>query len=293
MAELFPLFWGYLDKIFSFELIAIGKFTITPWKLVVSGLCFWFFVLLSQVVERTIRKSLALKGVHPDAKTPTERFARYAILMIGVIVVLAYLGVNTRSIETFGAVLGVGIGFGLQNITQNFISGIILLAEKPIKRGDIVILENGSAGRVLDIRARSTYVLTRDDIVVIVPNSDFITKQVVNESYTGDKIRQSVDVIVAFGTDTQLVRKILMDVANNHPHVMKALPPTVLLNAFGTSGMHFSLQVWISELWFNQTILSDLRFEIDRHFAENKIFVPVIAASIASHSSTKSMAKPS
>lgn len=283
MAELFPVIWGYLDKVFSFELIAIGKVTITPWKLVVSGLCFWFFVLLAQIVERTIRKSLAIKGVHPDAKTPTERFARYAILMIGVIVVLAYLGVNTRSIETFGAVLGVGIGFGLQNITQNFISGIILLAEKPIKRGDIVILENGSTGRVLDIRARSTYVLTRDDVVVIVPNSDFITKQVVNESYSGDKIRESVEVTVAYGTDAQLVRKILMDVANNHPHVMKALPPTVLFNDFGTSGMNFSLQIWISELWFNQTILSDIRFEIDRQFGENKITVPIIATNSGNH----------
>lgn len=292
MAELFPVIWGYLDKVFSFELIAIGKFTITPWKLVVSGLCFWFFVLLSQIVERTIRKSLAIKGVHSGAKTPTERFARYAILMIGAMVVLAYLGVSTRSIETFGAVLGVGIGFGLQNITQNFISGIILLAEKPIKRGDIVILENGSTGRVLDIRARSTYVLTRDDVVVIVPNSDFITKQVVNESYTGDKIRQSIDVTVAYGTDAQLVRKILMDVANNHPHVMKALPPTVMFNHFGSSGMQFCLQVWISELWFNQSILSDIRFEIDRHFAENKICVPIIAGNIANHSSTKTMVKP-
>lgn len=287
MADFFPVLWGYLDQIFSFELIAFGKVSITPWKLMISGLCFWFFVLLSQVVERTIRKSLALKGVHATHKTPTERFARYAILMIGLMVILAYLGVSTRSIETFGAVLGVGIGFGLQNITQNFISGVILLAEKPIKRGDIVILENGSAGRVLDIRARSTYVLTRDDIVIIVPNSDFISKQVINESYSGDKIRQAVDVHVAYGTDMELVRKLLLEVANDHPHVMKALPPSVVLKDFGGSGMHFSLLIWISELWFHQTILSDIRFEIGRKFAENKIVIPVAASNTAMHAVSK------
>lgn len=291
MAEFFPVIWGYLDQIFSFELIAIGKISITPWKLVVSSLCFWFFVLLSQIVERTIRKSMALKGVHPDAKTPTERFAKYAILLVGIMVVLAYLGVSTRSIETFGAVLGVGIGFGLQNITQNFISGIILLAEKPIKRGDIVILENGSTGRVLDIRARSTYVLTRDDVVVIVPNSDFITKQVVNESYSGDKIRQSIEVTVAYGTDAQVVRQLLLDVANEHPHVMKALPPAVNLTSFGTSGMHFSLMIWISELWFYQSILSDIRFEVNRKFAENKIIIPIIATNSGTHAAVKTTSK--
>lgn len=274
MGDFFPLFWKQLEHIFSFQLIEIGTVSITPWKLIVSTLCFWFFNLLSQIVERTLRKSLALREPDIGSKTPTERFARYAILFVGIMVILAYLGVNTRSIETFGAVLGVGIGFGLQNITQNFISGIILLAEKPIKRGDIVVLENGTNGRVLDIRARSTYVLTRDDIVIVVPNSDFITKQVTNESYSGEKIRYTVNVGISYGSDLEKVRQVLLDVANTHPHVLKTPPSIVLLQEFANSSINFSLMVWISELWFHQTILSDIRFDIAKKFKEQKITIP-------------------
>ena len=139
------------------------------------------FSWLSKWIERFIHKTLLYKDIDPGIKGSIERFSRYLILSLGVLISLSSIGINLSSLTVFGGIVGVGIGFGLQNITQNFMSGIIILLERPIKKGDIVQVGQTS-GRVLDIKARSTLILTRDDVVMIVPNSDFITKQVVNDS---------------------------------------------------------------------------------------------------------------
>lgn len=273
MFESLPQFLAKMHLFMSQELIRIGEVSLTPRKLVIALFAIWFFSKLSRFVERAIHRTLIKKDFDPGAKTSIERFARYGVFTIGIIVTLSYVGVNLRTLETFGAVLGVGIGFGLQNITQNFISGLILLTERPIKRGDLVVVD-GISGRVLDIRARSTLVLTRDDVVMIVPNSDFITKQIVNESFSGERIRKSIKIGVAYGSDTAKVEKLLLAIVENHPQVLKSPPPGVVFKDFGASSLDFSVSIWLSELWFAETILSELRFEIDRQFRENNIEIP-------------------
>ncbi len=268
-----PLFLARLYSFLSYELMKIGEVSLTPQKLIIALFAIWVSSKLSYAVEGALRRSLAKKDFDPGAKVSMERFARYGVFTLGVIITLSYVGVNLRTLETFGAVLGVGIGFGLQNITQNFISGLILLTERPIKRGDLVVID-GISGRVLDIRARSTLVLTRDDVVIIVPNSEFITKQVVNQSFSGERIRYAIHVGVAYGSDLKKVQETLLAIAKKHPQVLQTPPPSVQLREFGLHAVDFSLRIWLSELWFNEVILSELRFEIDKQFAENNIFIP-------------------
>jgi small-conductance mechanosensitive channel len=273
MFESFPVFWNSLNLFLSYELGRIGEVILTPRKIAVALFAIWFFNMLSHLIERTIHRTLMKKDFDPGAKTAIERFARYGVFTMGILITLSYIGLNLRALESFGAVLGVGLGFGLQNITQNFISGLILLTERPIKRGDIVDVD-GTTGRVLDVRARSTLVLTRDDVVIIVPNSEFITKQVINQSFSGDKIRYSIPIGVAYGSDVQKVEKILLKIADEHPKILKTPPPSVLFKDFGASALEFSLQIWLSDLWFHANILSELRFEIEKKFREHEITIP-------------------
>jgi len=274
MGDTFPSVWAWLNEFSSRQLVRIGDVDLTPRKIILALFALWFFNLLSHLFERIIHRALSGKDYDQGAKTSLERFARYGILAIGTFITLSYVGINMRTLETFSAVLGVGIGFGLQNITQNFVSGLILLMERPIKRGDIVDV-NGTTGRVLDIRARSTMVLTRDDVVIIVPNSDFITKSIINQSFSGDKIRYSIRIVADNGTDAEKLRKTLLSIAEAHPKVLKSPPPSVGFRESDENGMDFSLLIWLSELWFKDVILSELRFEIDKQFKDAGIKKPV------------------
>ncbi|MCJ8277388.1 MAG: mechanosensitive ion channel, partial [Bdellovibrionales bacterium] len=201
----------------------------------------WGFSWLSRWIERFIHKTLLYKDIDPGIKGSIERFSRYIVLIFGVLISLSSIGINLQTITTFGAFLSVGIGFGLQNIVQNFVSGLIILLERPIKKGDIVEVK-GVSGRVLDIKARSTLILTRDDVVIVVPNSQFITEQVVNDSFSGDKLRLHVKIGVSYGSDTDKVTQILMDVAQKHDKILKSPPPTVTFDDFADSSLNFSLR---------------------------------------------------
>lgn len=278
MSESFPTIWAWLYHL-SARKFSLGNIEVQIGAVVISLFLLWFFNFLSHIAERIVQRTMTNKEYDPGAKTSVERFVRYGVVSIGLFVALANLGVNMRTLETFGAVLGVGIGFGLQNITQNFVSGLILLTERPIKRGDIVDVD-GTSGRVLDIRARSTMILTRDDVVIFVPNSDFIVKPIINQSFTGDKVRYSIRVIADNNTDANQLRELLMEIADSHPKVLKSPPPWVGFKESAEGSMDFSLMIWLSELWFKDVILSELRFEIDKQFKKHGIQKPVTSMDV-------------
>ncbi len=257
----------------TYPLFILRGHDISLKSLIVLAALLWGFSWLSKWIERFIHRTLLYKDIDPGIKGSIERFSRYFILIIGILISLSSIGINLTTLTAVGGVALVGIGFGLQNITQNFMSGIIILLERPIKKGDIVRVGDTS-GRVLDIKARSTLVLTRDDVVMIVPNSDFITKQVVNDSFSGDKLRLHVDVGVDYGSDIDKVTEVLMEVANRHDKILKSPPPTVVLKTFADSSLNFSLRIWTGELWFSDLLLSELRYEIVREFRKNNIAIP-------------------
>ena len=216
-----------------------------------------------------------LAGRHIDrgVKGSIERLIRYIVVILGFFVALDSLGISMTSLAALGAVLMVVIGFGLQNVTQNFISGLIILLERPIKVGDLVEV-GGNTGRVHEIGIRYILIHTRDDIAIIVPNSQFISEQVVNESFSSETIRRRLHVGVAYGSDEELVKKILLEVAQSYEKVLKETAPNVLFLDFGESSLDFALQIWVNDLWRYETILSDLRFAIDAAFRANKIEIP-------------------
>jgi potassium efflux system protein len=181
--------------------------------------------------------------------------------------------VSVSALAGLGAVLAVGIGFGLQNIAQNFVSGLILLLERPVKKGDFV--EVGDVrGTVRDIRARATVVTTLDNVDIIVPNGRFITEPVTNETYDDRRVRVRIPVGVAYGTDPQRVRTTLLGVAAGNPAVLAAPEPQVQFTDFGESSLDFVLLVWIPDPRQEQQTASDLRFAIERALGEAGIEIP-------------------
>lgn len=241
--------------------------------IVVSILVFSLSFKVAGGIGRIVDRYLQKKSVDTGVRDSIEKFVKYFVVMIASIFSLDNLGLSMSSLATFGAVLMVGIGFGLQNITSNFISGIIILIERPIKVGDIV--KSGSfSGRVIDIRVRSTVIRTRDDISIIIPNSKLVSEEVINESYSGENIRQHIRLGVAYGSDLELVIKILTECALSQPEVLKDPAPIVVFEDFGSSSLDLDLRFWCSDIWKTERIAGEIRLKINRKFNENGIVIP-------------------
>lgn len=234
---------------------------------------FYLTTKLSRMAERFVTKLLAEKGIDPGVKGSIVTISRYIVMTIGILVTLDTVGVSLSSLAAVGAVLMVGIGFGLQNITQNFISGLIILLERPIKIGDMVEVK-GVSGKIAEIGARSTLIHTRDDIAIIVPNSQFISEQVINQSFSGERVRLNLSVGAAYGSDLDKVKEVLLRVTDEHSKILNNPEAKVFFDNFGDSSLDFKLHFWVSDIWCQYEILSDLRFAIDKEFKKESITIP-------------------
>jgi small-conductance mechanosensitive channel len=219
----------------------------------------WFAALLRNLL---VRRVLARTQLDLGTQHAIGGIVRYLVLTIGLVVLLQTAGINLTALSVVAGALGVGIGFGLQNIFSNFISGLIIMFERPIKVGDRVELAN-IEGTVQAIGARRTTVLTNDNIAVIVPNQRFITENVINLLYAGRQVRVHVPIAVAAGSDPRLVERLLLDAGRAHPDVLAEPPPSVRLLSLGGGAMAFELLVWTAtRIATRRQLLSDLNFAI-------------------------------
>ncbi|MEM9856982.1 MAG: mechanosensitive ion channel domain-containing protein [Bacteroidota bacterium] len=199
---------------------------------------------------------------------------RYLILTVGFFIIVQTAGIDLSTLSILAGALGVGIGFGLQNITNNFISGLIILFEQPIKVGDRI--EVGEIkGDVMKISARATNVLTNDNISVIVPNSEFISSTVINWSHNDRNISFRFPVGVSYNEDPRIIKKLLLEVAQENSGVLKKPPPDVLFDEFGESSLNFNLRVWTTDYINRPNILkSQLYYAIFKKFRESNVEIP-------------------
>jgi small-conductance mechanosensitive channel len=184
------------------------------------------------------------------------------------------VGINLSTLTVLAGALGIGIGFGLQNVTNNFVSGIIILFERPIKVGDRIQVGDVN-GDVISISMRSTTVVTNDNISVIVPNSEFISSRVINWSHNDRNVRFNIPVGVAYKEDPEKVKQILLKVAEKDEGVLKSPKPDVLFVEFGNSSLNFNLRIWTNSFITTPAILtSKLYFEIFTEFRKAGIEIP-------------------
>ena len=267
-----PQFEPILTR-FDEPLFIVGGTTVTA----ASVVSFVVFVALafaaSALLRRALQRVCRRRGLDEGVQYALNRLLHYVVMGLGAFFALDNLGISVTALAGLGAILAVGIGFGLQNITQNFVSGLILLLERPVKKGDFV--EVGEVrGTVRDIRARATIVTTLDNVDIVVPNGQFITESVVNQTFSDRRVRARVEVGVAYGSDTDQVRSTLQRVAAQESRVLAAPPPVVFFKAFGESSLDFALVVWIADPLLEPVVTSELRFAIDRAFREEKIEIP-------------------
>lgn len=233
-------------------------------------------VWISEMIFRRIflARLLSRSRLRPSVQFAITKIGRYVFLVLGVYLSLQAVGINLSSLAFLAGALGVGVGFGLQNIVSNFISGLIILAEAPIAIGDRVEV-GGTFGRVTEINLRSTTIVTGDNICIIVPNSNLITGTVVNWSHGDPTVRTRLPIGVAYGTDVEKLRQLLLDVAAADPDILKTPEPDVLFVGYGDSSINFELAVWSSmtadrPLGFKSRIY----YSIHKALESNKIEIP-------------------
>ena len=199
---------------------------------------------------------------------------RYIMLFIGFSIGLEYLEVGLEVFAVFLGVIGIGIGFGLQKLAANYVSGFVILFSRPVKKGDFITAANDLEGEIMQVGMRTTTVRTRDNISVILPNTDIVSEKVINWSYGDSLIRLRVPIGVAYGSDIDKVEAVLLDMAGAHPDVLHTPAPRVWFTAFGESSLDFELLVWVSNITNRFVIVSDLNKAIDRGFRDNNVTVP-------------------
>jgi len=239
------------------------------------GFVYAFFILLiTRTAARFGRHMLESRllidsGLETGVQESVISVTVYLLWALGIVVALTALGFSTTSLTVALGALGVGLGFGLQNIFNNFVSGLILLFERPVQVGDAIEV-NGTWGTISKIKVRSTVVQTYDNASLIIPNSDMISNQVINWSFRDLRLRRWITVGVAYGSDTELVKKTLLEIAHAERKILKRPRPDVLFRDFGDSALIFTLRVWstIDDFIAMET---DVRFAIDRLFRERNI----------------------
>src|SRR5262245_17250631 len=238
-----------------------------------------FLIVAIIVVERVLRRHFiarVLRRTHlaPGLQFTLGRVLGYCFLGLGIYASLQLVGINLNSLAILAGAIGVGVGFGLQNIISNFISGLIILAERPITIGDRIEV-GGVAGQVREISLRSTTVVTNDNIAIIVPNADFITHSVTNWSYQDPRVRFRIPLGVAYGTDVQNLRRLMLEVADEHPKALKEPKPELFFVGFGDSSMNFELGVWSQDMTLSpRRFRSELYYAIEKKLRENRIEIP-------------------
>ena len=261
-----------LDDILGKSIISGAKFTLTfsdvLSAIVIIALARIVLMIIRKVFRRTFRK----RAVESGKVNSIYRAFKYIIWIMAVIIVLQTAGVRIGVLLAGSAALLVGVGIGLQQVFKDIISGIFLLFEVTIKTGDVVELE-GVVGIIKDIGFRTTKIESRDNIIMIIPNSKFIEENVINWSHIEERTRFYVEVGVAYGSDVELVKNVLMECARAHKDITDSPPPFVRFNDFGDSSLDFQLFFFTYNAFRVENIKSDLRFVIDRKFRENNITI--------------------
>lgn len=208
-------------------------------------------------------------------RTAIFQIFKYVVYVVVVLIILSNLSINFNWLIASSAALFVGLGLALQQTFADFASGIIILFDGTIEVGDMVVVDSlGLEGRVTEIRLRTTIVETLDSITVIVPNSTIGSTHVVNWDFNDRETRFRLKVGVAYGSDTQLVRKVLRAAASSHGNVLKAPEPRVRFVDFGESSLDFELLIWVRKVAEYADIMSDIRFKIDAEFRRHNIEIP-------------------
>ena len=276
------LAWGITGYGYSMVLVFlsdgfhVGKMKIVPFRILAGGFTFFFIWMTAYFIKARIEKKwLESAQGASDAGDTVSVIINYCGITLAAVVAFSVAGVDMSNLALIAGALSVGIGFGLQNIVNNFVSGLILLFERPVKKGNWIVV-GGTEGYVKRIGVRSTVVQTFDDADVIVPNSELISNQVTNWMLDERSGRVRINIGVGYGSDMDLVKRLLIKAAGAHPEIKKdrKSPIKVWFMEFADSSLNFQLNFYIKNISERFSVRSDIMLKIDRLFRENGIEMP-------------------
>jgi small-conductance mechanosensitive channel len=263
-----------LQEFLELKILEAGDFTLSVFNLLNILIIFFIAWILVFVVKTILRRNAAKSGWLDKWKEyAIVQIVKYFVYAISVVLAIKNLGVDISIFIASSAALFVGIGFGLQTVFNDIVSGFILLFERGVKVGDVVEI-NSVVGVVREINIRTSKIKTREGIIIIVPNSKLSNDNVINWSHDNHKTRFTVQVGVAYGSDTEKVKMLLLECANKSEFIAKDPASFVRFFDFGDSALIFQLIFWTERVWEIENIKSELRFMIDAAFRKNNVTIP-------------------
>jgi small-conductance mechanosensitive channel len=263
-----------LKGILNFTLVELNNVNITVFSLFIIVLIFVGIKLLMRGFKHFLSKQFLRKNIIDKGKEYTIiKLTSYVVYVGGFFVALDLVGINLSLLLGASAALLVGVGLGLQNVFNDIVSGFILLFEGTFKVGDVIEFDN-TVAKVDQIDIRTSKITTRGGTTIIVPNSQLVNDHIINWSHGNKETRFSITVGVAYGSDTNLVKELLINAAKSHESVLDDRDVIVRFQDFGDSSLNFELFFWASNLWKIENLRSDLRFEIDKAFRANQVSIP-------------------
>jgi potassium-dependent mechanosensitive channel len=281
ITNLFPATRRWSDQIitsltssFTAPVMTLGRRAYSIVDLLILVVLLFSVIILAGVLTNLLRsRVLQRAGINRGLQEVIATLTKYGLITIATIILLQLWGLDLSSLTILASALGVGIGFGLQDIAKNFGSGLVLVFERPIQVGDFVQVGDFK-GTVERIGARSTEIRTLDHVSIIVPNSRFLENEVINWSHRNPVSRLHIPVGVAYHADPQIVQEVLLEAAQNHPDILKSPPPHVLFQGFGESALNFELLIWTAIPNRQFLLKSDLNFRIFEAFRQRQIEIP-------------------
>lgn len=263
-----------IKEIINYPLIITDNISINVFSLIQILILVVIFAIILKLIKRTLKRFVLNEKIDSGSVLSIFQIIKYFLWVIAIGIILEIVGVKLTLLLASSAALLVGLGLGIQHIFNDYISGILILFEQNIRVGDVLEIENEKIGQIEKINFRTSRLKTRDDIVVVIPNSKLINENTINWSHIEGRARFNIGVGVAYGSDTKLVERVLLDCAKRISKISKTPEPIVRFIDFGESSLNFQLLFWTNEVFRVENIKSDLRFLVDDEFRKNKIQIP-------------------
>ncbi len=262
-----------MKEILYYSIIEIGSYNLTIHKLILLLLIFLAVKILLWVIKKAMKRQWRFKNLDKGSEHALFQIIKYILWIIAIAMILETLGVKVTLLIAGSAALLVGVGLGLQQTFNDIISGVILLLEGSTKIGDVLEID-GDVVKVRNIGLRASKVINRDDIMIFIPNSLLVTNKVINWSHQIQETRYHINVGVAYGSDVDLVIKLIEESAIEHTDCSKKKEPEGRFLDFGESSLNFEVLFWSKELFRIDRAKSDIRRNIDQKFRDNGITIP-------------------
>ena len=260
-----------LKDILGLSLIKTEDINVTIGALIAVIIAFFISSLALKIIRKLITRNLPVEDTNKFISI--FQFIKYLVYVFVIMFALRISGVDISVLLTASAAIFIGLGFALQQLFQDLIAGVLIILDQSLKVGDIIEID-GKVGRVQKISLRSTRAYTRNERVMIIPNHMFMDDLLFNWTQNNNIIRDNVSVGIAYGSDTELAKKLLLESTQVVKDILTEPKPNVLFDEFGDSSLNFSVNFYVNDAFSVQRIKSDLRFEIDKQFREHKISIP-------------------